>query len=62
MPRSNNDFDKGKEVKPFPQAYLYPHQIEEINRRNAANRPQVESKKPMRPATDNRGNTYWVQD
>jgi hypothetical protein len=58
----NNEFDKDKNSKPFPQAYLYPHQIEEIKRRNAANRTQVESKKPMRPAVDNRGNTYWVQD
>ncbi len=58
----NNEFDKDKPAKPFPQAYLYPHQIEEIKRRTAAARQQGESKKPMRPAVDNRGNTYWVQD
>ena len=62
MPRNNEDFDDAKKVRPFPQAYLYPHQIEEMKRQTAANRPQVESKKPMRPAADNRGNTYWVQD
>ena len=48
--------------KPFPQSYLYPHQVEEIKRQTNANKQTVESSKPMRPATDNRGNTSWVQD
>ena len=58
-----DEFYKDKNAKPFPQAYLYPHQIEEFNRQTAANRIKVESKKPMRQAVvDNRGNTGWVQD
>jgi hypothetical protein len=48
--------------KPFPQTYLYPHQVDKFNRQTSEHKEKVESSKPMRPITDKSGGTSWVQD